>query len=498
MDIFDILGPVMVGPSSSHTAGAARIGAMARTLLGEPVTEAKIHLYGSFAETGRGHGTDRALVAGLLGMKPDDLRIPSAFEEAARAGLRYTFDVISLRDAHPNTAVLEVQGVSGKQLTMQAASLGGGRIEGIEVSFTGMYSTLIVRNQDEFGSVAGVTNILSQLRINVANMSLSRQKRGGDALMVIEIDQHMRPNQVQFLAELPGILSVTYYDKEDEEDGAGFNEEVVLADDMEERQVSREASMAKMLSTWQAMQDAADAYTGRKRSVSGLVGGDGMKMRQYNFRGCAMTGGYVSEVIAEALSMAESNACMRRIVAAPTAGACGVLPAVLLPLCKYDELAQHQLLEALYVAAGIGAVIAFRASIAGASGGCQAEIGTASAMAAGALVALRGGSGAQIGHAVAMALKNLLGLVCDPVAGLVEVPCVKRNVIGAVNAVSAADMALAGIESRIPVDEVIDAMGEVGRRLPVELKETALGGLAATPTGERVKRDLQGGAQAAY
>ena len=273
--------------------------------------------------------------------------------------------------------------------------------------------------------------------------------------------------------------------------------EVVLADDMEERQVSREASMAKMLSTWQAMQDAADAYTGRKRSVSGLVGGDGMKMRQYNFRGCAMTGGYVSEVIAEALSMAESNACMRRIVAAPTAGACGVLPAVLLPLCKY-ELAQHQLLEALYVAAGIGAVIAFRASIAGASGGCQAEIGTASAMAAGALVALRGGSGAQIGHAVAMALKNLLGLVCDPVAGLVEVPCVKRNVIGAVNAVSAADMALAGIESRIPVDEVIDAMGEVGRRLPVELKETALGGLAATPTGERVKRDLQGGAQAAY
>ena len=271
--------------------------------------------------------------------------------------------------------------------------------------------------------------------------------------------------------------------------------EVVLADDMEERQVSREASMAKMLTTWRAMQESADSYTGRKRSVSGLVGGDGMKMRQYNFRGCAMTGGYVSEVIAEALSMAESNACMRRIVAAPTAGACGVLPAVLLPLCKYEELTQHQLLEALYVAAGIGEVIARKASIAGASGGCQAEIGTASAMAAGALVALRGGEneGEQIGHAVAMALKNLMGLVCDPVAGLVEVPCVKRNVIGAVNAVSAADMALAGIESRIPVDEVIDAMGEVGRRMPVELRETALGGLAATPTGERLKRELTAG-----
>lgn len=270
--------------------------------------------------------------------------------------------------------------------------------------------------------------------------------------------------------------------------------EVVLADDMDERQVSREASMAKMLTTWQAMQDAADSYTGRKRSVSGLVGGDGMKMRQYTFRGCAMTGGYVSEVIAEALSMAESNACMRRIVAAPTAGACGVLPAVLLPLCKYEELSQHRILEALYVASGIGAVIAYKACIAGASGGCQAEIGTASAMAAGALVALRDGTGQQIGHAVAMALKNLMGLVCDPVAGLVEVPCVKRNVIGAVNAISAADMALAGIESRIPVDEVIDAMGEVGRRMPVEFRETALGGLAATPTGRRVKQQMQPGA----
>ena len=136
--------------------------------------------------------------------------------------------------------------------------------------------------------------------------------------------------------------------------------EVVLADDMEERQVSREASMAKMLSTWQAMQDAADAYTGRKRSVSGLVGGDGMKMRQYNFRGCAMTGGYVSEVIAEALSMAESNACMRRIVAAPTAGACGVLPAVLVPLYRRGTVDEEAIVRALYVAAGIGAGIAFR------------------------------------------------------------------------------------------------------------------------------------------
>ena len=271
--------------------------------------------------------------------------------------------------------------------------------------------------------------------------------------------------------------------------------EIVLQYDMEERQVSRQASMAKMLLTWQAIQDAADSYTGTQRSVSGLVGGDGLKMRLYARRGESIGGEFMDEVIVQAISMAESNACMRRIVAAPTAGSCGVVPAVLLPLCEREHYTQHELLEALYVASGIGVVIAYRASIAGASGGCQAEIGTASAMAAGALVSLRGGTNEQIGHAVAMARKNLMGLVCDPVAGLVEVPCVKRNVIGAVNAISAADMALAGIESRIPVDEVIDAMGEVGRRMPVEFRETALGGLAATPTGKAVKERMPHGAQ---
>ena len=271
--------------------------------------------------------------------------------------------------------------------------------------------------------------------------------------------------------------------------------EIVLQYDMEERQVSRQASMAKMLLTWQAIQDAADSYTGTQRSVSGLVGGDGLKMRLYARRGESIGGEFMDEVIVQAISMAESNACMRRIVAAPTAGSCGVVPAVLLPLCEREHYTQHELLEALYVASGIGAVIAYRASISGAAGGCQAEIGTVPAMAAGALVSLRGGTIEQIGHAVAMALKNLMGLVCDPVAGLVEVPCVKRNVIGAVNAISAADMALAGIESRIPVDEVIDAMGEVGRRMPVEFRETALGGLAATPTGKAVKERMPHGAQ---
>ena len=265
---------------------------------------------------------------------------------------------------------------------------------------------------------------------------------------------------------------------------------VVQDTDVEERQVSPEASFEKMRMTWKAMLETVDTYRGDLRSLSGLVGGDGQRMAEFAASGKALAGDYLSQVITLALCTAESNACMRKIVAAPTAGACGVLPAVLIPLYR-QGVPEEEIVQGLYVAAGIGAVIAYRACIAGASGGCQAEIGSASAMAAGTLTAIRGGSAEQIGHATAMALKNLMGLVCDPVAGLVEVPCVKRNVVGAVNAASCADMALAGIESRIPVDQVIDCMGDVGHRIPEEFRETALGGLAATPMGQMVKQQME-------
>ena len=265
---------------------------------------------------------------------------------------------------------------------------------------------------------------------------------------------------------------------------------VVQDTDVEERQVTPEASFEKMRMTWKAMLETVDTYRGDLRSLSGLVGGDGQRMAEFAASGKALAGDYLSQVITLALCTAESNACMRKIVAAPTAGACGVLPAVLIPLYR-QGVPEEEIVQGLYVAAGIGAVIAYRACIAGASGGCQAEIGSASAMAAGTLTAIRGGSAEQIGHATAMALKNLMGLVCDPVAGLVEVPCVKRNVVGAVNAASCADMALAGIESRIPVDQVIDCMGDVGHRMPEEFRETALGGLAATPMGQMVKQQME-------
>ena len=264
--------------------------------------------------------------------------------------------------------------------------------------------------------------------------------------------------------------------------------EAVLREDSKDRLVDREASIRQMTAMWESMCDASDSYDVSRKSNSGLVGGAGGVMADYVAAGNTLCGDAMGRVIAQALQMGESNACMKRIVAAPTAGACGVLPAVLIPLFRDDP----NTIRALFVAAGIGQVIATRASIAGASGGCQAEIGSASAMAAGALVYLRGGSCEQILAAVAMSLKNLLGLVCDPVSGLVEVPCVKRNVIGAVNAMSAADMALAGIQSMIPADQVIDAMKEVGDLMDVSLRETGRGGLAATRRGVEIRERLQG------
>ena len=257
--------------------------------------------------------------------------------------------------------------------------------------------------------------------------------------------------------------------------------DVILQSDLLESGLTRPQSLAEMHHLWQVMVQTSDNYCGADRSASGFAGGDAAKVAEAEARGQLLTGGYLAQVMAEALKTAECNACMKRIVAAPTAGSCGVLPAVLLPLARAGQADEDAVCDALYVAAGFGQVIAARATLAGAEGGCQAEVGAASAMAAAALCHLKGGTPEQCAAAAAMALGNLLGLVCDPVAGLVEVPCIKRNVVGAVNAVSCANMALAGVDYAIPCDEVIDAMGRVGSLLSPDLRETGQGGLANTP-----------------
>lgn len=303
--------------------------------------------------------------------------------------------------------------------------------------------------------------------------------------------------------------------------------EAVLQDDMKERNVSKDESFRKMEKMFDAMAQADKNYSPNLRSQSGLSGGDGAKLEIFRKQENRLIGTFLTMVMEKAVKMGESNACMKRIVAAPTAGSCGVIPAVLLTYYEQKNPPKEKIIKSLYVAAGIGQAIANTASISGAEGGCQAEIGSASAMAAGALTYLESETESesdemrenhgtltneencnpnknelrkirieetnnQIANAAALALKNMLGLTCDPVAGLVEVPCIKRNVSGSVNAIIASQMTKAGIKSAIPADEVIEAMGRIGSLIPPCLKETSQEGLAATATAQKISEKMQG------
>lgn len=258
--------------------------------------------------------------------------------------------------------------------------------------------------------------------------------------------------------------------------------EIVLEDSSRDSGITVEECFARMEAMYDAMKTADAKYDANAKSASGMAGGDGALLEEFRKQKNRLIGDFLTKVMEKAVKMGESNACMKRIVAAPTAGSCGVLPAVLLTYEEEKKVEKKRMVEALFVAGGIGGVIAESASISGAEGGCQAEIGSASAMAAGAITYLEGGDEEMILSAVAMALKNMLGLVCDPVGGLVEVPCIKRNVSGAVNAIVSSQMVMAGVKSRIPADEVIDSMGRIGKLIPPCLKETGKEGLAITPT----------------
>lgn len=267
--------------------------------------------------------------------------------------------------------------------------------------------------------------------------------------------------------------------------------QIVIQWEMENNFVAEEKQRAMMLKNWQVMEESLKrGLTNYEKSVSGLTGGDAVKL--YAYRQHGYTGEAVLSAAASAVGVSEVNAVMGRIVACPTAGSCGIVPAAIYAAAEKNGNNIDEIVDALFTASGIGMVVEANASIAGAYGGCQAECGTAAGMAAGALVQLAGGTPEIVGNAVALAIKNLLGLACDPVAGLVEVPCVKRNGFIAVHAMVAADMAMAGVQSVIPVDDVIDAMNRIGRSMPSTIKETAEGGLATTKTGLRLTKEIFG------
>ena len=269
--------------------------------------------------------------------------------------------------------------------------------------------------------------------------------------------------------------------------------ELVLEDQAAACETTKEEMYKRMFKSFRIMQTSVDdGLEEDTRSVSGLTGGSAWKMKQQVDAGKNICGHLFGQAMTMALAVSETNACMGKIVAAPTAGSCGILPAVLISVMNEKDIPAEDVVMSLFTASALGLVIANKASIAGAEGGCQAECGSASAMAAGALVEMCGGTPQMVADACAIAIKNILGLVCDPVAGLVEIPCIKRNAMGTANAFTAAELALSGITSAIPVDEVIWAMKKVGDSMAVTLKETGEGGLAATPTGKALKQQVFG------
>lgn len=271
--------------------------------------------------------------------------------------------------------------------------------------------------------------------------------------------------------------------------------DIMIRQEMEISERSFEDIFRQMDRNLIVMEEAIERGIQGVRSVTGLTGGDAVLLQKYLKSGKSLAGEFLMDAVSKAVATNEVNAAMGTICATPTAGSAGVVPGTLFALKHKVNPTREQMVRYLFTSGAFGLVVANNASISGAAGGCQAEVGSATGMAAAAIVELMGGSPKQSAHAMAIALKNVLGLVCDPVAGLVEVPCVKRNAMGAANAIVAADMALAGVESRIPCDEVIDAMFKIGQSMSTDLKETAGGGLAATPTGRALEAKIFGFSQ---
>lgn len=551
----DIIGPIMVGPSSSHTAGALRIARMARRLLSAAPARADITLYGSFAHTGTGHGTDKALVAGLLGLEADDLRIRDSFFLAKGAGLEFAFTRATDAQAeaagveHPNTVDMRIVDADGERIEVRGVSVGGGaaairRIDGVDVDISGKRTSVVVSQRDERGVLAHIARCLSDAAVNIATTRMYRTRRGAHAYTVMEVDGSVPARAKEAIEQDPRVMGVRVIpadgpeggmigdgaavDGRDDAAAAGGEQNGGAAGGMTDRQIEaaeerfarcdfttgaellalcgREGcSIAQAMAAREealAALDGADAGTDEylarvldvmrastekplrepEQSIGGLIGGEAHDSAAACARPDAVIDGIAADAMVRAMAVLETNACMGRIVATPTAGSSGVLPGVLFALQNGKGFDDATLRAGVLTASAVGYLAARNATVSGAEGGCQAEVGTAAAMAAAAAVEMAGGTPAAALDAASNALCALMGLVCDPVGGLVEIPCQKRNGSAAAVALTCAQIALAGVPNLVPFDETVAAMDAVGRTLPATLRETALGGIAAAPS----------------
>jgi len=500
----------MVGPSSSHTAGVLRIGRFGRSLIGGDPEKIDLYFYGgALAQTYKGHMSDSAIVAGLLGYLEDSLEVKTALEEAKRRNIRVVChsEYSSKRD--PNTVDMRLLS-KGRTFKVVGITMGGGEIliteiEDFPVSLRG--------NEDGVMLIADRSFRIEELEpiLGAVHARSIPSKNGASVLHIFVLDAVPIQEAIDKLANVQGVSavfgleSVLNYKLMDAnplfgsiaemlrlaEQGGNSIVQLAVAYERRRSGQTEEQVRARVSEIWKTMKDSVKrGLEGENKMLAGFVSRDSAARMMRAVDGSrTLSGPILGKAIARAIAAMETNACAECIVAAPTAGSCGVVPGAIITAIENLGLSDGEAIEALLVAALMGTLIAMRASLSGSVGGCQAEIGVASAMGGAALVQLAGGTPRQIAQATAFALKNLLGLICDPVAGPVEIPCIKRNSIGVANAFVAADMALAGLESGIPPDEVIGALANTQELLPPELKGTMGGGLSSTPTAIRLKKE---------
>lgn len=510
LSLFDSLGPIMSGPSSSHTAGMARIGRMGRIMLDAPPTSIELHFYGALSHTYKGHASDAALVAGLLGEKEDSPYIRSGLELARQTSTSVVVHTHPDDTRNPNT-VRMLLSAGAIKYSITGISMGGGEIlltevNGFTLELRGNEDGALLVETREDGAKGPAEFSAKQLESLFGPLRhVSMQQHNGKTMYICLADTPVKkvPKVLADFHILPlrNILGYKLVDVQplfssfaELEAAAEADSRLSLADmavayEMRRSGVTDAEVRTQTTRYWQSMQDSIkQGLSGNNDLLAGFVQRDtGMRLAHFVDTGNCLSGTVVGMAVARALAVMETNGSMHCIVAAPTAGACGVLPGALLSIAENRSLDTEQVVDALLAAALVGVLMAMRFPISGAMGGCQSEIGVASAMTAAGLCHAAGGTVRQCCHAAAMAMKNLLGLVCDPVAGPVEIPCIKRNAVGVANAFAVADMALAHIESAIPADEIISAVLDVQKKMHPDLRGNLKGSLAATPTGKKLK-----------
>ena len=509
MSLFDSLGPVMTGPSSSHTAGISRIGRMGRQFADGKFDAVDIHFYGALGHTYKGHCSDAAAVAGLIGLKEDSPELGNALNLASKQNISVRFVAETDSDKNPNTVDMRLK--NGSEITkVVGISVGGGEIlmtelDDLPLCLYGNEDVLLVESSQEIDE-ANLQKIMGSNLLRVHSVSAN-----GRTLYTCFLLNPATPEQAAQAKSLTNVIRVfaldSIYDYKLRDSSPIFFSlsellaccdsrkasipEMAIAFEARRSGLDREAILDMSAKIWDTMVKSVETgVKGNNRLLAGFVpGNDGAKVMRLVEQGKNVSGRTMGLAVARAIATMELNGCMGCVAAAPTAGACGVMPGALYTVAEDLGSKNEEIYDALLTGAMVGVLIAMRAPVSGALGGCQSEIGVASAMTAASLTQLAGGSPKQVLHATAIAIKSILGLVCDPVAGPVEIPCIKRNGIGVGNAMAAADMALAGVESAIPPDEVIDALINVQKLLPKDLRGTLSGGLASTPTARKLKED---------